>query len=69
MTPIVCYVTGREALGGEASTEKLLLRIRVAVAAGVDWVQIRERDLTARALLEFTRAAIAEAGSIQSADR
>jgi len=61
--PIVCYVTGREALGSEASTEKLLARIRMAVAAGADWVQIRERELTARALLEFTRAAIAEAGS------
>jgi len=61
--PTVCYVTGREALGSEASPEKLLVRIRVAVAAGVDWVQIRERDLTARALLEFTKAAIAEAGS------
>jgi len=61
--PIVCYVTGREALGSEASSEKLLACIRVAVAAGVDWVQIRERDLTARALLEFTKAAIAEAGS------
>jgi len=60
---IVCYVTGREALGSEASSEKLLARIRVAVAAGVDWVQIRERDLTARALLELTKAAIAEAGS------
>jgi len=61
--PIVCYVTGREALGGEASTEKLLARIRVAITAGVDWVQIRERDLTARSLLEFTKAAVAEAGS------
>ena len=63
MKAIVCYVTGREALGSEASSEKLLARIRVAVAAGVDWVQIRERDLTARALLELTKAAIAEAGS------
>lgn len=62
MKPTVCYVTGREGLGSEASTESLLGRIRIAVAAGVDWVQIRERDLTARALLEFTKAAIAEAG-------
>ena len=62
MKPIVCYVTGREALGGEASTERLLARIHLAVAAGVDWVQIRERDMTARALLEFTREAIAVAG-------
>jgi len=58
--PIVCYVTGRESLR-EASTDSLLAKIRGAIAAGVDWVQIRERDMTARALLEFTKAAVAEA--------
>ena len=61
MTPIVCYVTGRESLGAADSTEKLLAQIRAAVAAGTDWVQIRERDLTARELLALTRAAIAAA--------
>ena len=61
MRPIICYVTGREALGAEDSGEKLLARIRAAVAAGVDWVQIRERDMTARELLALTKAAIAAA--------
>jgi thiamine-phosphate pyrophosphorylase len=61
--PIVCYVTGREALGAADSTEKLLARIRAAVAAGVDWVQIRERAMHARELLALTKAAIAAAGN------
>jgi len=59
--PIVCYVTGRDALGAEVSTDKMLAKVRTAVAAGADWVQIRERDMTARALLEFTKAAVADA--------
>jgi thiamine-phosphate pyrophosphorylase len=56
--PLVCYVTGRESLGGADSSESLLGRIRAAVAAGADWVQIRERDMNARELLALTRSAI-----------
>jgi thiamine-phosphate pyrophosphorylase len=59
--PIVCYVTAREALGAD-STEKLLAKISSAAAAGVDWVQIRERDMQARELLTLTKSAIAAAG-------
>jgi thiamine-phosphate pyrophosphorylase len=55
---MVCYVTGRESLGGADSSESLLGRIRAAVAAGADWVQIRERDMNARELLALTRSAI-----------
>ena len=36
-------------------------RIEDAVKAGVDWVQIREKDLPARNLTDLTRAAIARA--------
>jgi thiamine-phosphate pyrophosphorylase len=61
--PIVCYVTGREALGAADSTEKLLARIRAAVTAGVNWVQIRERAMHARELLGLTKSAIAVAGN------
>jgi thiamine-phosphate pyrophosphorylase len=61
--PIVCYVTGREALGAADSSEKLLARIRAAVAAGVDWVQIRERAMHARELLALTKSVIAAAGN------
>ena len=61
MKPIVCYVTDRKSLGAADPTEKLLAKIRGAVAAGVDWVQIRERDMTARELLALAQAAIAGA--------
>jgi thiamine-phosphate pyrophosphorylase len=57
--PIVCYVTGRKSLGEADSTEILLARIRAAAQAGVDWVQIREREMAARALLDLAKAAVA----------
>jgi len=60
--PIACYVTGREALGGTGGTEELLARIRAAVDAGADWVQIRERELSARDLLALAKSAVAAAG-------
>lgn len=59
---IVCYVTDRRSLesGAAGSVEaNLVRRIEDAVRAGVDWVQIREKDLPARNLTEITRAAIA----------
>jgi len=56
--PIVCYVTDRKALGSADSAASLLAKIRAAMAAGVDWVQIRERDMRARELLSFAKAAI-----------
>ena len=37
----------------------LLERIRDAAAAGVDWIQLREKDLETGALLDLTRGAIA----------
>jgi thiamine monophosphate synthase len=59
---IVCYVTDRRALepGATPNAEaNLTRRIEEAVKAGVDWVQIREKDLPARSLIDLTRAAIA----------
>ncbi len=60
---IVCYVTDRRSLESRAATPnaeaKLTRRIEEAVKAGVDWVQIREKDLPARNLTDLTRAAIA----------
>jgi thiamine-phosphate pyrophosphorylase len=35
--------------------------VEQAVAAGVEYIQIRERDLTARELLRLTRSAVADA--------
>jgi thiamine-phosphate pyrophosphorylase len=54
----VCYVTDRKALGSKDPIGSLLGRIRAAVAAGADWVQIREKDLPGRELLALVRAAI-----------
>jgi thiamine-phosphate pyrophosphorylase len=41
----------------------LLERIRDAAAAGVDWIQLREKDLETGALLDLARGAIAAARS------
>jgi thiamine-phosphate pyrophosphorylase len=57
-SPIVCYVTERKSLDASGAAANALVKIRAAIAAGVDWVQIREKDLPARELLELTRAAI-----------
>jgi thiamine-phosphate pyrophosphorylase len=57
----LCYVTERQSLRLEAGQNReaaLVQRIENAVRAGVDWVQIREKDLPARDLVDLTRAAI-----------
>jgi thiamine-phosphate pyrophosphorylase len=60
--PIVCYVTDRKSLTGNSNeaalTSTLLQNIKVALAAGVDWVQIREKDLQGGQLLEVGRVAV-----------
>ena len=43
--------------------EGVLGKIRAAITAGVDWVQIREKDLTGRELLALVRDAVAGSGS------
>ena len=56
----LCYVTDRKALAGTAGEQiRLLLeKIESAARAGVDWVQIRERDLEGRILAELVLEAI-----------
>ena len=54
--PILCYVTDRMALAGD-----LLDVIRRAINAGVDWIQIREKDLPTRPLAELVRDSVAAA--------
>jgi thiamine-phosphate pyrophosphorylase len=72
--PILCYVTDSRALdlgcafsAGESKSKNnttvaaraLLEKIRNAAAAGIDWVQIREKNLETRALMELVRLAVA----------
>lgn len=59
--PIVCYVTDRSALGSPEPIPALLQKIQLALEAGVDWLQIREKDLPARSLLALAREAIGAA--------
>jgi thiamine-phosphate pyrophosphorylase len=71
--PIFCYVTDRRALqaprplscgspGGNEINSGILLHdpIRRAVAAGASWIQIREKDLDTRSLVELARFAATE---------
>lgn len=60
-TPVVCYVTDRNALGTADPAGALLSSIRAAIAAGVDWLQIREKDLPTRELASVASAAITAA--------
>ena len=56
--PLLCYVTDRRSLPGvapEAWFSALVQKIEQVASAGVDWVQIREKDLSARELAALTR--------------
>jgi thiamine-phosphate pyrophosphorylase len=57
--PIICYVTDRKSLGEGEGGAGVLGKICAAIAAGVDWVQIREKDLSGRELLGLAREAVA----------
>ena len=51
---LLCYITDRKALEAGA----LLSRLEAAVRAGVDLVQIREKDLPTRELIDIVRPAV-----------
>lgn len=60
--PIFCYVTDRKSLTpitGSTSEAALIERIHDAAYAGVDWIQIREKDLDAGPLFDLVSAAMA----------
>jgi len=50
-SPVLCYVTDRRSLPVDASVDLCVAvsrKIEALVSAGIDWVQIREKDLSAR---------------------
>ena len=69
--PIFCYVTDGRAFGAPPDSlpaESVTLRldrlrdsIRRAAAAGIGWIQIREKDLDTRSLVDLARFAVREA--------
>ena len=69
---MLCYVTDRHALqaaAGGSRSAALVERIRRAAEAGVDWVQLREKDLDARPLFDLAVAAGAAVRSSGSGTR
>jgi thiamine-phosphate pyrophosphorylase len=69
--PILCYVTDRKALAAANNdqNEALLNRISMATAAGIDWIQIREKDLPGKELSSLTREAVAQTKQINERSR
>lgn len=66
--PILCYVTDRHAFGPspENSAATLLEWIASAARAGVNWIQIREKDLGGRELSGLVHKAVR--GAVQNAE-
>jgi len=57
--PILCYVTDRQALPpDEAPDTSLKPKIETLAAAGIDWVQIREKDLAGKKIAAIARAGL-----------
>ncbi len=65
--PLLCYVTDRYSLAAfesRESQETLLSKIGAAAAAGVDWIQIREKDLLGKECGLLTRKALQQAAKL-----
>jgi thiamine-phosphate pyrophosphorylase len=59
--PILCYVTDRRSLPAAAQTgslDPLLEKIEQITAAGIDWIQLREKDLSSRSCASLAREAL-----------
>jgi thiamine-phosphate pyrophosphorylase len=68
-SPLLCYVTDRRALPEVGSSQPLAAltrRIEEVVAAGIDWVQIREKDLPAADLASLTRQCLKIAAKLSA---
>jgi thiamine-phosphate pyrophosphorylase len=57
---ILCYITDRRQFSGSESArrKRLLAKIAEAARAGVDYIQLREKDLSGRDLEELAREAV-----------
>jgi thiamine-phosphate pyrophosphorylase len=60
--PILCYVTDRKSLSGgaaqPASSAALAAKIATLAVAGIEWIQIREKDMPGRQLAALAREAL-----------
>jgi thiamine-phosphate pyrophosphorylase len=74
--PILCYVTDRQSLSAAPQKnvmDQLLDKIELLAAAGVDWIQLREKDLSGKQSAALTREALRrvskQGGETKSATR
>jgi thiamine-phosphate pyrophosphorylase len=59
--PLLCYVSGRLGLQvarGKDLLEPLLDKVELVASAGVDWIQLREKDLSGKQIASLTREAL-----------
>jgi thiamine-phosphate pyrophosphorylase len=66
-SPLLCYVTDRRALRVTNQAESLAAltqKIKEIATAGVDWLQIREKDLKAGELASLTRESLRIAANL-----
>src|SRR5258707_10813049 len=58
--PLLCYITDRKQFPGDGREQQLRLLEKIAecAAAGVDYVQLREKDLSIRELQELAHRAV-----------
>lgn len=75
--PLLCYVTDRRSLVSPETSEErqafdarniLLEKIAAAAAVGVDWIQIREKDLSGKECSLLTHEAVRLASSSSPGD-
>lgn len=67
--PILCYVTDRNALPATSAADPasaLVECVAQAARAGVDWIQLREKDLDGRPLFELAGKIIAACAAASS---
>ena len=70
--PVLCYVTDRRslALATSADAHDLLLQsVARAAAAGVDWIQLREKDYSGKEWQELVREAVRRVSAANPATR
>jgi thiamine-phosphate pyrophosphorylase len=67
--PVLCYVTDRRSLQISSQPDlipPLLDKIALAVAAGVDWIQLREKDLSGKQSALLVREALNRVSKLPS---
>jgi thiamine-phosphate pyrophosphorylase len=64
--PLLCYVTDRRSLSDRPAKGATLLleKIGQAAGAGVDWIQLREKDLSGRELADLCAQALKRLGGM-----